>query len=161
MNNLTLFWNRSYQIPKFIFSRCIMCGDSDPLSIKWQSRYLQNVCVKKSNFHRTVLLLWAVHVCAVLPGFHWPLWPIAWNNGKLLTQASLLNGVPRLDHCDVIALLAPCVEQNWHSKPNGVHGNSLGPNTSRVLLMDSMHEYQTQQVNLCPLFDNTRADAAI
>ena len=44
--------------------------------IPWQSCYLQKVCVKKSNFHRTLLPLWSVHVCAVLPGFHWPLWPM-------------------------------------------------------------------------------------
>ena len=76
---------------------------------------------------------WSVHVCALLPGFHWSLWCLTWNNGKLLTQASLVNGVRRLDHCDVIASLAPRAKQSWHSKPNVIHGNSLGPNTSCVL----------------------------
>ena len=144
MNNLTLFWNSSYQIPKYLFSTCIMCGDSYPLSMKWQSCYFQNVCVKKSNLHRTLLSLWSVHVCSVLPCFHWPLWRRAWNNGKLLVEASLLNAARRLDHCD-IASLALRAEQSWHPKPNVIHGNSLGPNTSRVLHMGWKHGYQTQQ----------------
>ena len=103
-----------------------MSGYSSPLSIKWQSCYLQNICVKKSKFHRTLLALWSIHVCALLPGFHWPLWRLAWNNGELLTQASLLNGARRLDHCDVIALLSRRALQSWHSKPNVIHGNSFG-----------------------------------
>ena len=113
-----------------------MCGDSYPLSIKWQSCYLPNVWVKNSNFHRTLLPLWSVHVCAVLSGLHWPLWRLAWDNQKLLTQASLLTGARRLYHCDVIVSLAPRAEHSWHSKPNVIHGNSLGPNTRRVLHMD-------------------------
>ena len=95
---------------------------------------------KKSNFHRRLLPLWSAHVCAVLPGFHWPLRRFAWNNGKLLTQGSLLNGARRLHHCDVIASLAPRAQQSWHSKPNVIHGNSLGLNTSCVLHMDWKHD---------------------
>ena len=57
----------------------------------------------ESKFHHTLLPLGSVHVCAVLPSCQWILWRFAWNNGKLLTQASLLNGECRLDHCDVIA----------------------------------------------------------
>ena len=87
INNLTLFWNSSYQIPKSLFSKCIMCEDSYPQSIKWQSCYLQKVCIKKSNFRPTLLPLWSVHMCAVLLGSHWPLWRLARNNGKLLAQA--------------------------------------------------------------------------
>ena len=55
------------------------------------------------------------------------------------------NGARGLDHCDVIASLAPRAEQSWHSNPNVIYGNSLEPNTSRVLHMDSKHRYQTQQ----------------
>ena len=121
MNNLFLFWNTSYQIPMYLLSECICVY---PLSIKWQLCYFQNVCVKKSNFHRTLLLLWSVHVGAVLPGFHWRL---VWNNGKLLTQASLLNDVRRLDHCDIIASLAPRAEQSWHSKPNFISWDQHKP----------------------------------
>ena len=65
MNNLILFWNNSYQIPKSLFSKRIMFGDSYTLSIKWQSCYLQNVCVKKSNFHRTLLRVIGTRVCSV------------------------------------------------------------------------------------------------
>ena len=53
----------------------------------------------------------------------------------------LLNGPRRLDHCDVIASLAPRGGQSWHSKPNVIHGSSLGPNTSCVLHMDWKHGY--------------------
>ena len=87
INNLTLFWNSSYQIPKSLFSKCIMCEDSYRQPIKWQSCYLQKVCVKKSNFRPTLLPLWSVHMCAVLLGSHWPLWRLVRNNGKLLAQA--------------------------------------------------------------------------
>ena len=83
---------------------------------------------KKSNFHCTLLPLWSAHVCALLPGFHWPLWRLAWNNGKLLTQASLLNGARKLDHCDVIASLAPGAEQSWHFKRHSrqlIHDDGL------------------------------------
>ena len=136
MKNLSLIWNSSYQIPKSLFSKCIMCGDSYPLPMKWQSWYLENVCVK--NIHRTLLPLWSEHVCAVV-GFHWPLWRVAWNNGKLLTQASLLKGAGRLDNCDAIASLAPHEEQCWHSKPNVINGNSVESNTILTCQGDDTH----------------------
>ena len=44
--------------------KCCMCGDSHVIC---------RMCVKNSNFHRTLLPLWSVHVCAVLSGCHWPL----------------------------------------------------------------------------------------
>ena len=66
---------------------------------------------------------------------HWPWVHLTWNNWKLLTQALLLNGMHKLDHCDV-ALLALCPEQSWYFKPNVIYGNSLRPNTSCVAHMD-------------------------
>ena len=90
--------------------------------------FTQCLC-KTSNFHRTLLTMWLIHVCAVLPGYDWLLW-LTWNNGKFLTLGPLLNGARRLDHCDIIALLAPLEEQSWYSKPNIIYGNSLGPTTS-------------------------------
>ena len=125
--NLSLIWNGSYQISKSLFSKCIMRGDSYPLPMKWQSWYLENACVK--NIHCTLLPLRSEHVCAVV-GFHWPLWRLAWNNGKLLTQACLLKGAGRLDNYDaIIASLGPREEQCWHSKPNVINGHSVEPNT--------------------------------
>ena len=75
---------------------------------------------------------------------------LAWNNGKLLTRASLLNGVRGLDQCDVIGSLAPRAEQTQQSKPNVTYDNSLRPNTNHVLHMDWKHGYQTRQVSLYP-----------
>ena len=92
--------------------------------------------VKNSKFHRTLLPLWSVLVCAVLPASHWLLLRLAWNNGKLLTQASFWNGARTLNHCDVIASLASSAEWSWHSKSNIIYGHSLGPNTSRVVQMN-------------------------
>ena len=73
--------------------------------------FTECLCKKKSKSQRSFLPLWSVHVCAVLLCIHWPLRCLAWNNGKLLTQASLLNDASRLDHCDVISSLAPRAEQ--------------------------------------------------
>ena len=103
-----------------------MGGNSYPLLIRLQSCYLQNICQKITLLSHVVALV-LVQVCAVLPGFHWPLWRLAWNNEKLLTQASLLNGARRLDHRDVIASLSPRAEQSWHSKPNVIRSNPFGP----------------------------------
>ena len=136
LNNFILLWNSSYRIPKSLFSKCIMCtrfqfqwNDSHK-NTERHTDHLQNVCAKKSNFHRTLLPLWSRHMCVVLPDIHLPLWRLAWNNGKLLTQAWMLNDTCILVHCDVI------------------YGNPLGPNTSRVAHMDSKDGYQTQQVRL-------------
>ena len=106
----------------FLNTSCV--GTRTPFK-KWQSCYLQNVCVRKIKLRSHVVAVVSVHMCVVLPGCHWPLWRLASNNGKLLTQASLLNGASRLDHCDVIASLTPCAEQSWHSKPNVTYGRNL------------------------------------
>ena len=141
MNNLTLFWNGSCQIPMSLFSKMHdVWGIVSPVNKMTVVLFAECLWQKKSNFHRRLLPLWSAHVCAVLPGFHWPLRRFAWNNGKLLTQGSLLNGARRLHHCDVIASLAPRAQQSWHSKPNVIHGNSLGLNTSCVLHMDWKHD---------------------
>ena len=138
MNDPIMCWNSSYQIPKSLISKCIMCEDSYTLPIKWQSCYLQHACDKKIKISSHAVAV-VIGTRAVLPGVHWPLWRLAWNNGKLLTKASLLNCARRLDHCDAIASLAPHAEQSLHSKPNVIHGNSSGWNTSRVLHMDWKH----------------------
>ena len=80
--------------------------------------FFRECLCQKLNFHRTSLLLWSVHVCALLPGCHWPLWRLVWNNWKLLTQVSLFNGARRLYHCDVTASLGPRSEKCWYPKRN-------------------------------------------
>ena len=70
MNNLILVWSRSYWIPKYLFSKCIVCVASHHLSINWQLYHLQDTCVKKSNFHHKLWPLWSVHRCAVLQGMY-------------------------------------------------------------------------------------------
>ena len=67
---------------------------------------------QKIKFHRTLLPLWSVHVCAVLPGFLWLLGRLAWNNWKLFIQPSLLNGGRKLDYGDIIASLVPRADKN-------------------------------------------------
>ena len=83
-----------------------------------------------------------------------------WTMGICL-QASLVNSAHRLYNCDAIASLAPRVQQSWHSKPNVIYGDSLGPNTSWVSHMDWKHSYQTQWVCVRPLFNTIRAIAVI
>ena len=80
---------------------------------------------------------------------------LAWNNGKLLTQAWLLNGALRSlwRHSFVV----PRAEQSWHSKPNVIYGNSLGQNTSRVAHTNWRHINLSQQVSLCLCFNAIRA----
>ena len=56
--------------------------------------------------------------CAVLPGCHWLLWCLARNNGKLLTQAPVLNSTRRLDHCDVKASLGFACRAKLTDTPN-------------------------------------------
>ena len=153
MNNLILFWNSSYQIPKSLFSEYTMCGSP----FQWNDGHVIYRMSFKKKHHGTFLPLWSVYVCAVFPDCHWPFWRLAWNNGKLMKKGSLLNSARTLDHCDVIASLAP----RWHSKPSVIYGNSLGPNTSRVLHMDWKHGYRTQQASLCLLSNTTRAIAVI
>ena len=58
---------------------------------KHDSHIIYKMSVKNWNFHLTLLPL-----CLVLPGCHWLLLRLAWNNRKLSTQALLLNGASRL-----------------------------------------------------------------
>ena len=88
-------------------AKCITYGNWDPVSPHWHAYHLENVCRKP---------LWSVDECAVLPDNHWSFYGVAWDNGKLLTQALLLNGARRLDTYDVVGSLAPCEEQSWHPK---------------------------------------------
>ena len=64
-----------------------------------------------------------IQVCAALPDCHWLSLRLAWNSGMLLTQALLLNGTRRLDHCDVKASLVAREQRSWHHKPNVIYSN--------------------------------------
>ena len=95
------------------------------------SLIIYRMSIKKHNCHRTCLSLWSLHMWAVLLGSDWPLLRLAWNDGKLLTQALSLNGACELHHCDVTTSLAPFAQRRWHSKPNVSYSNSLERNVNR------------------------------
>ena len=85
---LSCLWKPIQFLPKSLFFKCTMCrGKRVTLQLS-NNHIICRMFVK--DLHHTFLLLWSVHVCAVLPGCHWSLLCIAWNNRKLLTQASLL-----------------------------------------------------------------------
>ena len=89
MNNLISFLNSSYQIPKSLFSKGIMCGDPYSLPIKWQPYHWQRVCQKLKLSSHVVAVVIGRHVCSVA---RLPLTRVMFRlkNGKSLTQASSL-----------------------------------------------------------------------
>ena len=96
-----------------------MNGDSYSLSMK-SSHIKYRMSVKKLKIlSHVVAVVIGAPVCLAA------LLLLAWNNGKLLTQALLLHGAHRLNHCDVRASLSSRVVRSWHSKPNAIYSNPL------------------------------------
>ena len=128
MNNITLFWNST------------MCGVSYPLSIEWQSCYLQNAWVKKNQIssHLAAVVI-GTRVCSVVK------LPLTIVTSHLEQWEVVDTAVDSYGY--IIVTPAPRAKQTWHTKLNVIHSNSLGPNTSRVLHMNWKHGYQTQQVS--------------
>ena len=62
LNNLILFWNSSYQIPKSLFSRCIMCGDSYSLTVVL---FTESLCQKIKLSSHVVAVVIGTRVCSV------------------------------------------------------------------------------------------------
>ena len=149
--NFILLWNSTYQIIKSPFSKCIVCvwggGGGGLISPFNKMTAISFYRMSFKNCHRTLLSLWSVQVCAVLPGCRWPLLHLVLNNKKLLTHALLLNDACRLDQCDVIASLVSRAQRSWHPIPNVIYSNSLGPKTDHVEHMVWKHRYHTQLVS--------------